>query len=172
VSWFIATIFGAVGGLVVSAVAFFHDIWAWHEERRLHLRRRMADMPGLSQFTDPKADTLVLMTRMTIGALTGYLVHNEVTGVIPVIAAGASAHAILSQFGRNASFTPGLEVGTDSGATLETYDGPGDDAVTKELTSYQARHAKGDAPPGPFLRAVPRPRVQPDKNQFTPGELE
>jgi hypothetical protein len=152
---------------VVSLVAFFNDIWAWHEERRAQLRRRTEDMPKLSQFTDSRADALVLATRMIIGALTGYLVHNEVTGVIPVIAAGASAHAILSQFGKNPAYSPSLEVGTDPGATSGPADGTASNTGPHEVGAYRARHAKGDQYPG----VVPRQRVQPDRSRSPMGSL-
>lgn len=178
-SWLTALFSGAAGGFIVSAVAFFNDIWAWHEERRRYLRTRLPHMPRLAQFTDVKADPLVLLTRMALGGLVGFLVRDEVTGVLPLIAAGASAHAILSQFGKNQTYIPGIEVGTA--------DQPGERTVTtrsdnqedspdgtspQTATSYRPRHAKGDLPSAPNPAHVPRPRVQPDRSQLSPTEPE
>jgi hypothetical protein len=180
VSWVIAAGLGALGGTIVSVVAFFNDVWVWYEERRSNLRRGILGIPKIAQFTDLNADALVLLTRMTIGALTGYLVHSEVAGFLPIIAAGASAPAILSQFGKNPVYSPGLEVGTtgrpgshpNRDQAPELPEDPDIHAVSQRRGGYQPRHAKD----GPSLaldsRVVPRQRVQPDGSQLSQGETE
>lgn len=168
VSWLAAACFGAIGGLVVSLVAFFNDTWAWHEDRRRCLRRGVRT-PRLAVFIDFKADPLVLVTRMAAGALTGYLVHNEVTGAMAVIAAGASAPAILSQFGKNPAYAPGLEVGTadtpNDGQHRTQREQFAESSVTGTAVSrtvlYEPRHAKDDSPPSVGRGLVPKQRVEP-----------
>ncbi len=178
-SWLSALLFGAAGGFIVSAVAFFNDIWAWHEERRRYLRTRARHMPRLAQFTDVKADPLVLLTRMALGGLVGFLVRDEVTGVLPLIAAGASAHAILSQFGKNPTYAPGLDVGTaeqpdEQSVTArkvmqsDSFDG----TFSQAAASYRPRHAKSELPSAPNPPHVPRPRVQTDRSQLSHTEPE
>ncbi len=174
VSWLAAACFGAIGGFVVSLVAFFNDVWAWHEERRRCLRRG-TPMPRLTVFIDFKADPLVLVTRMIAGALTGYLVHNEVTGAMAVIAAGASAPAILSQFGKNPAYGPGLEVGTtdserDRTQPRQRHEDPATRVSSPATTNYEPRHAQGGSAPSAGSDLVPRPRVEPGGSPLSTTE--
>jgi hypothetical protein len=179
VAWYVATAFGTLGGLVVSLVAFFNDLWAWREARRAYMLCGRSDLPDISQFIDLRPDLLVLMTRMIFGALTGWLVHAEVTGFLPVIAAGASAPAILSQFGKNPAYGAGLEIDPPEKAghaparatTPESGVQPAGNTNSKERANYQGRHAKIAAASSGKAGPVPHQRVQPEADLFTtPGD--
>lgn len=100
VFWLTAACFGAGGGFVVSAVAFCADVHAWQEERHRQRRARMSPLPKLTQFMDPWADLLALLTRIALGGMAGYVFHGEVVGNTAAMAVGAAAPALLAQFGK------------------------------------------------------------------------
>ena len=104
--WLYAALFGAFGGSIVSAVAFCTDVLAWQEERRRYARIGVDPKPKLTTFMDLKADSLVLLTRFVLGAVAGSVFHAEVIGPTAAIAVGASAHALLAQFGKNSPYEP------------------------------------------------------------------
>ena len=56
-------------------------------------------MPRFGRFADPAADFWVLVTRIALGAMAGALFHSQVLGPTAAIAVGASAPALLAQFG-------------------------------------------------------------------------
>jgi hypothetical protein len=49
---------------------------------------------------DVKADALVLLTRFFLGATGGAVFHSQIVGTTAAIAIGASAPALLAQFGK------------------------------------------------------------------------
>lgn len=179
-AWYIAASFGALGGLVVSLVALFNDLWAWREARRPYLFWKRSDLPRISQFVDLKPDLLVLLTRIICGSLAGGLVHSEVTGFIPVIAAGAAAPAILSQFGKNVVYSTELEldssdkedIGKKAKTSADFNEQTHRKIGTKENANRRGRHAKKTAAHSQRLGSVPRQRVQPDEDVLAQRETE
>jgi hypothetical protein len=96
--WLTVTILGACGGAIVQVVALSADIQTWHHARRLALTSR-EQKPALIAYVDLPAEALVFLTRLALGALAGLLFHNQVSGTTAAIAVGASAPALLRQFG-------------------------------------------------------------------------
>jgi|SRR5882724_7348239 len=100
VFWLTAIFLGAGGGTIVSAVRFCADMSARQEERRAQKRLGRLPLLAITQFIDPWPDLWVLLTRAILGAAAAYVFRGEVTGHTAAIAVGASAPAILAQFGR------------------------------------------------------------------------
>jgi hypothetical protein len=96
---------GACGGATVSAIAFSNDLFAWREARRAAARHhpRPSKMAPLTHYVDLKADFLVLLTRLVLGAFAGWLFRSELTGVYAAIAVGAAAPGLLTQLDRGRS---------------------------------------------------------------------
>jgi hypothetical protein len=143
VFWAIAALYGACGGVIVSALALATDIRAWDEARRRRLRRGNKDLPGLGEFTDLHADLLVLLTRVILGAAAGALFDNE---VVAAIGFGAAATPLLSQLVSNPSYEPEAE---------QPEIDPG--------SAYKPRHAKSTTGFVPQPRAVPDNSAAPQK---------
>jgi hypothetical protein len=100
-NWSTAVYLWACGGLIVQAVTFSASIDAWQAARRQALTaHKRSALPRLSCYIDTPAEVLVLLTRFGLGALAGFLFHTQVTGVTAAIAVGASAPALLRQFGK------------------------------------------------------------------------
>jgi hypothetical protein len=116
--WLAAACYGAGGGFIVSAVAFCADIFAWQDECHRRRRKRITPSSRLAEFVSPKADTIVLFTRIGAGGIAGYVFHGEVVGGIAAIAVGAAAPALLAGFGKRAFpdmiSEPGEEIKTES----------------------------------------------------------
>lgn len=98
--WLVAAGYGAGGGCVVSAVAFCNDVRAWKAERLWRRQSGKFPLPELGAFMDMKADALVLLTRLFLGATGGVVFHSQIVGTTAAIAIGASAPALLAQFGK------------------------------------------------------------------------
>ncbi|GAA2840022.1 hypothetical protein GCM10010441_75430 [Kitasatospora paracochleata] len=75
---------------------------AWQAARHLARQDRRRRMPPLRRYIDPSADLAAGLSRIALGAVTGWLLHSQVTGLYAAVAAGASAPALLRQIG---SFT-------------------------------------------------------------------
>lgn len=92
---------GALGGLVIQAIAFYGNIAAWQAARRAALARprRRKPLPSLREHVDLPADSLVALTRLGLGALAGALFHTQIIGMTAAVAVGASAPALLRQLG-------------------------------------------------------------------------
>lgn len=137
--WAIAALYGACGGVIVSALALAGDIRAWDEARRRRLRRGYKDLPGLGEFTDLHADLLVLLTRVLLGAAAGALFYNE---VVAAIGFGAAATPLLSQLVNNSSYE------------LEA-----EQPEFNRTAAYRPRHAAGH---------IPHQRTNPDNAATSP----
>lgn len=120
-SWYAAVGYGAVGGLIVEAVMFWGRLRAWQEARHLALASNGA-RPTLREFIDPWPDLAVATTRALLGCVVGFVLHGELTGAYAAVAVGASAPALLTQFGGKAVTNvdpdgkpgPGRMVGLDA----------------------------------------------------------
>ncbi|MFK0256276.1 hypothetical protein [Streptomyces sp. NPDC090445] len=101
-TWIEATACGAGGGLIAEAIVTFGRLNAWQQAR--HAARAAGAtgdaLPALDVFVDPLADSLAALFRLALGAAAGWLLHGEVTGVYAAVTVGASAPALLAQFGR------------------------------------------------------------------------
>ncbi len=114
--WLTAVGFGACGGAVVQAITTSASVHAWHAAR-LGARLKKQPLPTLTSYLDPPADVLVLVTRMSLGAIAGILFHAQVSGATAAIVVGASAPALLRQFGAARSLAElDSDEGTDSAA--------------------------------------------------------
>lgn len=72
---------------------------SWRQARHeavMHRKRR----PVLTNFIDPVADPAVALTRAGLGAVVGWLLHDQLTGVYAALTVGASAPAVLTALGR------------------------------------------------------------------------
>ncbi|MEV4559163.1 hypothetical protein AB0K51_19550 [Kitasatospora sp. NPDC049285] len=98
-NWLAAAGYGAVGGALVELVVTNGRLLAWQAARhraREHPRRRV---PPLRNFIDPSADVAAALSRIALGALGGWLLHSQISGLYAAVAAGASAPALLRQLG-------------------------------------------------------------------------
>ncbi|MFJ5234497.1 hypothetical protein ACIQBJ_31905 [Kitasatospora sp. NPDC088391] len=100
--WAEAVGYGAVGGALVELVITNGRLLAWQAARHLARQDRRRRMPPLRRYIDPSADIAAGLSRIALGAATGWLLHSQVTGLYAAVAAGASAPALLRQIG---SFT-------------------------------------------------------------------
>ena len=94
-----AVTYGAVGGLITEASLMSRWLEAWRQARHeavTHRKKR----PGLTMFIDPVADLAVALTRAGLGAVAGWLLHDQLTGVYAALTVGASAPAVLAALGR------------------------------------------------------------------------
>jgi hypothetical protein len=99
--WSMSITYGAMGGLVVEIVVFYGRIAAWQAARHRALARnkRRKQLPRLGKYVDPVSDTLAALTRVSLGAGAGWLFAPQLTGALATVAVGASAPALLRQFG-------------------------------------------------------------------------
>ncbi|MFD7639442.1 hypothetical protein ACFV4P_02190 [Kitasatospora sp. NPDC059795] len=72
---------------------------AWQSARHRARDERRRRMPPLRHFIDPTADLAAGVSRIALGAVTGWLLHSQITGLYAAVAAGASAPALLRQIG-------------------------------------------------------------------------
>jgi hypothetical protein len=94
-----AIVYGAVGGLITEAIVMLRWLESWRQARHeavMHRKRR----PVLTNFIDPVADPAVALTRAGLGAVVGWLLHDQLTGVYAALTVGASAPAVLAALGR------------------------------------------------------------------------
>ena len=98
-SWPAALGYGAVGGLAVEAVFTWTRLQAWQHAR--HAASEAGDqLPAISRFIDTGPDSLVAFSRTALGAVAGWLLHSDVTGVYAAITVGASAPSLLANLGK------------------------------------------------------------------------
>jgi hypothetical protein len=114
-NWLTVICLGAVGGAIVSAVAFCADVFSWHQTRRIAHAKRLAKLPTLREYADPWPDIVVLLTRIVLGVLAGIVFRSQVTTPLAAFAVGASAPALLTQLGSARMAKPGNE-GTEPSA--------------------------------------------------------
>ncbi|MFF4599457.1 hypothetical protein [Amycolatopsis sp. NPDC001319] len=100
VSWQIAIVLGAVGGLLVEVINFFGRAIGWQTARRRALEAGKRRLPSLSRHIDLPADGLVALTRLAIGGSAALVLHTQIMGPAAAIAVGAAGPAILAQLGR------------------------------------------------------------------------
>jgi hypothetical protein len=101
-SWPDAVVYGAIGGLVIEAVFTWQRVHDWQQARHA-ARRGRSSLPTITAFVDPGPDLLVGVSRAMLGAVAGWLLHGEVTGVYAAVTVGASAPAVLATLGKTTS---------------------------------------------------------------------
>jgi hypothetical protein len=94
-----AIVYGAVGGLITEAIVMLRWLESWRQARHEAVIRRKR-RPVLTKFIDPVADPAVALTRAGLGAVAGWLLHDQLTGVYAALTVGASAPAVLAALGR------------------------------------------------------------------------
>jgi len=87
---------GASGGALVQFLDFAGKV-ADLEQARYTARHRKRPVSELRTIVDPPIDVLVLITRLALGAIAGYLFHDQVTGPTATVAVVAAAPALLRQ---------------------------------------------------------------------------
>ncbi|MFJ9693904.1 hypothetical protein [Kitasatospora sp. NPDC101183] len=97
--WAEAAGYGAVGGALVELVVVNGRLLAWQAARHRARDERRRRLPPLRHYIDPTADLAAGLSRIALGALTGWLLHTQVTGLYAAVAAGASAPALIRQLG-------------------------------------------------------------------------
>ncbi|WP_236654770.1 hypothetical protein [Streptacidiphilus anmyonensis] len=99
VDWFHGAAYGAVGGALIEALVFNGRVLTWQAARRQAREAKRRKLPPLRAYVDPAADAAAALSRLLLGALVGWLLHTQVTGLYAAVAAGASAPALLRQLG-------------------------------------------------------------------------
>ncbi|MFE6155561.1 hypothetical protein [Streptomyces sp. NPDC057889] len=99
VDWIHGAAYGAVGGALIEALVFNGRVLAWQAARRRARDARRRRLPRLRAYVDPPADLAAAVSRLLLGALAGWLLHSQITGLYAAVAAGASAPALLRQLG-------------------------------------------------------------------------
>lgn len=97
--WRITVLAGAVGGLVVEAVAFLASLNEYRQARKHARATRKKVLPNWNRFFDPMPDAAAAVTRLTLGAVAGGLFHGQVTTTLAAVAVGAAAPALFGQIG-------------------------------------------------------------------------
>lgn len=114
-NWIAVTCFAACGGAIVSIVTFSADVLSWRQARRIARASLHRRLPPFTQFVDLYPDSLVLVTRMSLGALSGWLLQRQIAGLETAIAVGAATPALLSQLDTSRTFKEAaIHDGTDS----------------------------------------------------------
>lgn len=136
------TLLGSAGGLLVELVEFYNRLIAWRSRRRHRRTSRVA----FREFFDVGPDIAVALTRAGLGAIAGlaFGAGGQVTGVYGLLAVGASAPVLLTQFGQVKSIRDALPTGDSSGlATAEGGNGLGVTADNSELERSHRETAHG-----------------------------
>ena len=113
--WLVVTALGACGGAIVQLIDLAVAAKEWRTARHQARIKRKTPMPKLSVYVDVPADSLVLLTRLALGAIAAFIFHTQVVGATAAVAVGASAPALLRQLGALHS----LGQQTDEGTVLE-----------------------------------------------------
>jgi hypothetical protein len=95
-----AAFLGAAGGALVSAAFLYTDLISW-QKLRSKARRAHKSPISIAGYFDPAVDSLVLITRATLGAIAGLIFHTQVTGISAAIAIGAAAPLVVAQIGNS-----------------------------------------------------------------------
>ena len=77
------------------------------------IRRRP---PAITRFIDPGPDLTVAFTRAVLGAVAGWLLRGQITGIYAALTVGASAPAVLATLGK--ATTPAGALGRGHGANV------------------------------------------------------
>lgn len=129
--WRQAVLLGACGGAVVELVTFWQNLEAWRAARRRARAAAGKSLPRFTKYVDPSADLAAFLTRLALGAITAGVLHGQLAGSVAAVMAGASAPALLLQFGR--ARTISRAVAFDPAATTTTPpDPPGSGDVAAE----------------------------------------
>jgi hypothetical protein len=96
VYWLTAVGYGAVGGAVVEAINFFGLMTALQQDRNEALRQR-GQLPKLREQVDVFVGVVVALSRLGLGALAGFVFHEQISGPYAAVVVGAAAPAILKQ---------------------------------------------------------------------------
>jgi hypothetical protein len=91
--------YGTVGGLITEAIVMLRWLEAWRQARHAALTSRRK-RPAVTRYIDPVADLAVAVSRAGLGAVAGWLLHGELTGVYAAVMVGASAPAVLATLGK------------------------------------------------------------------------
>lgn len=105
-NWLAVIFLCAVGGAIVSVVGFCGDLFSWQKTRRAAHEKQLAELPTLRAYVDPWPDFVVLLTRIFLGVLAGVIFKAQVTTPLAAFAIGASAPALLTQFGNGRAAKP------------------------------------------------------------------
>ncbi|MFD8599068.1 hypothetical protein ACFV1L_29100 [Kitasatospora sp. NPDC059646] len=135
--WFHGTLYGAIGGALVEALVFNARVLAWQAARQRAREAKRRRLPPLRAYIDPTADLAAAVSRLLLGALAGWLLHSQITGLYAAVAAGASAPALLRQLG---SFRTVQEIVQDPGAGEDR--NPGAPAGVPSPTEQQPAPAR------------------------------
>lgn len=119
VDWAHGAGYGAIGGALIEALVFNGRLLAWQAARQRAREGKRRKLPPLRRYVDPPADIAAALSRIVLGALMGWLLHSQITGLYAAVAAGASAPALLRQMG--------------SLRTVQTVVRGGDDGFLSEL---------------------------------------
>jgi hypothetical protein len=97
--WIHGVGYGAIGGLLIEALVLNGRLLSWQSARHKAREKHRRKLPALGAYVDLPADLAAGFSRVLLGALVGWLLHSEITGLYAAVAAGASAPAIIRQMG-------------------------------------------------------------------------
>lgn len=104
--WQLGLVFGMAGGAIVELVALGGNLLQWRSDRatvrranRRKSAKRQEPLQSWREYIDLWPDLAVAVTRLVFGAIGGLIFHSQVTSPLAAIAVGASAPALLRQFG-------------------------------------------------------------------------
>ncbi|MGW1198500.1 hypothetical protein ACWD4B_22075 [Streptomyces sp. NPDC002536] len=109
-NWDQAAAYGAIGGGIVEALVWNGYLLAWQAARH-EAREGRRRLPPLRKYVDLSADLAAGLSRILLGALMGWLLHPQITGLYAAVAAGASAPALIRQLGSLRTVQAALRAG-------------------------------------------------------------
>lgn len=112
----VVAVLGACGGALVQLIDLAVSAKEWQKARHEARLKRKGSLPKLAIYVDVPADSLVFLTRITLGAVAGFIFYGQVVGATAAVAVGASAPALLKQLGA----LHNLSGQTREGTVLET----------------------------------------------------
>ena len=116
--------YGAIGGLITELIVMLRWIEAWRQASHVAMARRRR-RPAITRYIDPVTDSAVALTRAGLGALVGWLLHDELTGVYAAVTVGACAPAVIAALGKAVTPAGALAIGPGNGLANPSKSEPG-----------------------------------------------
>jgi hypothetical protein len=97
-----AVVYATVGATTLQGLVFLERLRGW-QAARVAARAKKESLPALPEFVDAPADLLVAGFCIGLGALGGWLLSSEISGVPLALVAGAAAPELLAHLCRSTS---------------------------------------------------------------------
>ena len=112
--------YAAVGAATLQGLVFLERLRRWQAARQVARSKAGSKLPDLSEFVDTRPDLAVAGVSTAFGALGGWLLSGEISGVPLALVAGAAAPELLAHILRSTPLMNALLNGAgarDSGST-------------------------------------------------------